>query len=187
GSGGADIGPLLAGLVRKEVLSLQTDPRSPEHGQYGFLQDLVRHVAYETLARRERRTRHLAAAAYLEESLGEDEVAEVIAAHYVAAHEALPDADDAAEIRANARDALRRAGDRATALAASAEAHRYFRRAAELAEDRVVKATLMDQAGQAEIMAQLPIDARALLAGAHALLSAEEPETAALVSARLAD
>src|SRR4029078_12608149 len=51
---------LLSSLVRKEVLALQSDPRSPEHGQYGFLQDLVRHVAYETLARRERGTRHLA-------------------------------------------------------------------------------------------------------------------------------
>ena len=58
----AEIDPLLGSLVRKEVLSLQTDPRSPEHGQYGFLQDLVRHVAYETLSKRERRTRHLAAA-----------------------------------------------------------------------------------------------------------------------------
>ena len=46
---------LLASLVRKEVLSLQADPRSPEHGQYGFLQDLVRRVAYETLARRDRK------------------------------------------------------------------------------------------------------------------------------------
>src|SRR6266511_3883619 len=50
---------LLGALVRKEVLGLQADPRSPEHGQYGFLQDLVRHVAYETLSRRERRIRHL--------------------------------------------------------------------------------------------------------------------------------
>src|SRR5439155_6660826 len=54
--------PLLASLVRKEVLGLQADVRSPEHGQYGFLQDLVRHVAYETLSRHERRARHLAAA-----------------------------------------------------------------------------------------------------------------------------
>ena len=38
-------------------------PRAPERGQYRFLQDLVRRVAYETLARRERKTRHLAAAA----------------------------------------------------------------------------------------------------------------------------
>ena len=38
-------------LVAKEVLSVQADPRSPERGQYGFLQDLVRTVAYETLSR----------------------------------------------------------------------------------------------------------------------------------------
>src|SRR5580765_8623450 len=35
--------PLLSGLVRKEGLGVQGDPRSPERGQYGFLQDLVRH------------------------------------------------------------------------------------------------------------------------------------------------
>ena len=58
----AGFAPLLAALVRKEVLSIQADPRSPEHGQYGFLQDLVRRVAYETLSLRERRVRHLAAA-----------------------------------------------------------------------------------------------------------------------------
>ncbi|MDQ6811846.1 MAG: AAA family ATPase, partial [Actinomycetota bacterium] len=46
--------PLLSALVRKEVLGVQSDPRSPERGQYGFLQDLVRHVAYETLSKRER-------------------------------------------------------------------------------------------------------------------------------------
>ena len=61
-----ELEPLLAALVRKEVLALQADPRSPERGQYGFLQDLVRHVAYETLSRRERKARHLAAAAHLE-------------------------------------------------------------------------------------------------------------------------
>ena len=37
----AELEPLLASLVRKEVLSVQADPRSPERGQYGFLQDLV--------------------------------------------------------------------------------------------------------------------------------------------------
>src|SRR5581483_8940990 len=43
-----ELQPLLGKLIRKEVLGVQADPRSPEHGQYGFLQDLVRHVAYET-------------------------------------------------------------------------------------------------------------------------------------------
>src|SRR4051794_18320200 len=87
--------PLLAPLVRKEVLGVQADPRSPEHGQYGFLQDLVRHVAYETLSKRERHARHLAAAAHLEASFSDDEeIVEVLASHYLDAYRELPDADD---------------------------------------------------------------------------------------------
>ena len=84
--------PLLAGLVRKEVLSIQADPRSPEHGQYGFLQDLVRRVAYETLSKRERKARHLAAAAHLERAFGPSRrVVEVLASHYLDAYEAAPE------------------------------------------------------------------------------------------------
>ena len=52
-------------LVRKEMLVLDSDPRSPERGQYGFLQALVQRVAYETPSRRGRKAKHLAAAAYL--------------------------------------------------------------------------------------------------------------------------
>ena len=59
---------LLTSLVRKEVLSFQTDPRSSERGQFGFLQDLVKRVAYETLSKKERKARHLAVAEYLESS-----------------------------------------------------------------------------------------------------------------------
>ncbi|MGN6378540.1 MAG: AAA family ATPase, partial [Gaiellales bacterium] len=85
---------VLSALVRKEVLSIQADPRSPEHGQYGFLQDLTRRVAYETLARRDRRSRHLAAAAYLERTLpDDDEVVEVLASHYLDAHTTAPEMD----------------------------------------------------------------------------------------------
>ena len=75
-----ELEPLLAALVRKEVLSLHADARSPEHGQYGFLQDLVRRVAYDTLARQQRKQLHLAAADFLSSSGAEDELAEVIAA-----------------------------------------------------------------------------------------------------------
>jgi hypothetical protein len=35
-----ELQPLLTALVRKEILTVQADPRSPERGQYGFLQDL---------------------------------------------------------------------------------------------------------------------------------------------------
>ena len=53
GKSAEEIEDLLGRLVRKEVFSLQADPRSPERGQYGFLQDLLKRVAYETLSKRE--------------------------------------------------------------------------------------------------------------------------------------
>ncbi len=159
------IEPLLTSLVRKEVLGVQADPRSPEHGQYGFLQDLVRHVAYETLSKRERRSRHLAAAEHLSRafSADEDEVVEVIASHYLAAHEAAPDAEDAAEIKGKARAMLARAGERAESLAAAAEARRYFEQAAELTDDPSERAGLLGQAGEMAVRAGEPDSARRLL------------------------
>jgi class 3 adenylate cyclase len=139
---------LLQTLVRKEILGLQSDPRSPEHGQYGFLQDLVRHVAYETLSRHERRSRHLAAAAYVEGAFpGEHELAEVVAAHYLAAYAAAPEAEDAAGVKAHARDALVRAGDRADSLGAASEATRYLSEAATLTDDERSRADLCARAG----------------------------------------
>jgi class 3 adenylate cyclase/tetratricopeptide (TPR) repeat protein len=160
-----EIEPLLTSLVRKEVLGVQADPRSPEHGQYGFLQDLVRHVAYETLSKRERRGRHLAAAAHLSAAFSEeeDEVVEVIASHYLAAHEAAPDAADAAEIRGKAQAMLARAGERAASLAAAAEARRYFEQAAQLTEDPPVRAALFGRAGDMANSAGDPDSARQLL------------------------
>jgi len=139
--------PLLAALVRKEILGVQADPTSPEHGQYGFLQDLVRHVAYETLSKRERRARHVAAAEYLERVLNEEEIVEVIASHYLDAHAALPEADDAPELRRRAHEALVRAGERAQSLGAAGEAMRYLQEAAELAVEDAVRADLLEQAG----------------------------------------
>ncbi len=162
---GAEIEPLLTGLVRKEVLGVQADPRSPEHGQYGFLQDLVRHVAYETLSKRERRAKHLAAAEYLSRAFAadEDEVVEVIASHYLAADEAVPDSEDAADIRGKAQTMLVRAGQRAESLAAAAEARRYFEQAAELTDAPRERAHLLHQAGRMAGYAGDPDGARTAL------------------------
>ena len=147
-SSGAELDGLLSSLVRKEVLGVQADPRSPEHGQYGFLQDLVRHVAYEMLSKRERRTRHLAAAEHLERAFAEEaEIAEVVASHYRQAYEAAPDADDAADVKSKAREALVRAGERAESLGAAAEAMRYLEEAARLTEDGSGRAGLLFRAG----------------------------------------
>ncbi len=184
----AELEPLLASLVRKEVLSLQADPRSPEHGQYGFLQDLVRRVAYDTLSRRDRKSRHLAAAAQLEGSTGEEEVAEVIASHLLAAYETAPNADDAEELKARAAAALVRAGERAAGLAAAAEAQRYFEQAAELVEDEAGRADLADRAGQMAWRANKPEEARSLLERAHAAYGQlSDPVSAARVASRLAN
>ena len=177
---------LLAGLVRKEVLQLQADPRSPERGQYGFLQDLVRHVAYETLPKRERRTRHLAAAAY-REAQGEDELAEVIAAHYVEAAAAVPDADDADEVRAKAHAWLVRAGERAESLGAPGEAQRYFEQAAELAPDTATRAKLLEQAGWlSRAAADLETSERQLTLALPLYLELRDTHAWARASARLA-
>jgi class 3 adenylate cyclase/tetratricopeptide (TPR) repeat protein len=150
GLGESELEPLLSALVRKEVVNLQADPRSPERGQYGFLQELLKHVAYETLAKRERKSLHLAAAEYLEGSWGpaEHEIVEVVASHYLAAFETTPDAEDAGAIRAKARAHLAGAAERAASLAANEEAERYFEQAAALAEDPLEEAALLERAGE---------------------------------------
>jgi class 3 adenylate cyclase/tetratricopeptide (TPR) repeat protein len=183
-----ELEPLLSALVRKEVLGVQADPRSPERGQYGFLQDLVKRVAYQTLARRERKARHLAAAALLESSFGEaeQEIVEVVASHYLAAYEAQPDAEDAAEIRSSARELLARAGERAGSLAAVAEARRYFEQAAGLADDPLERARLLDRAGWMAFQNAELEAGEALFAAAHELLAPLDTHAAATVSARLA-
>ena len=80
-----ELEPLLSGLVRKEVLGVQSDPRSPERGQYGFLQDPSATSP----------TRHSPSASAspgtwpppstcIPYSPIEDEIAEVLASHYLA-------------------------------------------------------------------------------------------------------
>ncbi len=185
----AEVEACLAGLVRKEVLGVQSDPRSPEHGQYGFLQDLVRHVAYRTLSKRDRKRLHLAAAAYLETVFGDgDDVAEVLAAHYLAANDAAVEAADAEAIRAKAGAMLARAGERAGSLGAPEEAQRYYDQAAALAEGPLVRARLLEKAGGFAVLADHWTEGRDRLEPAIALYTeAGEQHAAARASASLAD
>jgi predicted ATPase/class 3 adenylate cyclase len=181
---------LLQSLVRKEVLSIRADARSPERGQYGFLQDLLRHVAYETLAKGERKRRHLAVAALLQDTFGsaEHEVAEVVASHYVEAYKAAPDADDASTIKDRAREHLTRAGERAASLAASEEAQRYFEEAARFADDPLVEAELQERTGRMAFAAGGNEQAAAAYQRALELYEgAGETHAAARVSARLGE
>jgi class 3 adenylate cyclase/tetratricopeptide (TPR) repeat protein len=189
GAPAEELQPLLTALVHKEVLAVQSDPRSPERGQYGFLQDLVRHVAYETLSKRDRKTRHLAAAAQLEQTFAqEDGVAEVLASHYLAALEAAPEAADAPEIRAKTGAMLARAGERAGFVGAPDEGSRYFHQAAKLADEPLLEAELLYQAGRLALQANHRVEARERLEQALAIYThAGQPRAAARVTGALAD
>ncbi len=138
---GLDAAPLegrLRGLVRRELFSVVSDARSPERGQYAFVQALIREVAYNTLAKRDRKVRHLAAARFFE-TLETDELAGALAGHYLAAYEYAPDGPEREALAAQARVALRAAADRAAALGSHPQAIAFLERALEVAvtpEDR---------------------------------------------------
>ena len=114
----------LAELLHREVLSVSADPLSPERGSYRFTQDMLRQVAYDTLSRHDRKTRHLAVAAHLRAAFPGDgeEVTDVIARHYLDALDAVPGAPDLGQIRGQAIATLIRAAERAERTAAPARA-----------------------------------------------------------------
>jgi class 3 adenylate cyclase/tetratricopeptide (TPR) repeat protein len=130
----ATVRAALAELVRREVLSVSADPLSPERGSYRFAQNMLRQVAYDTLSRRDRKARHLAVAAHLRAAFPGDgeEVADVIARHYLDALHAIPEDPDAAQIRGQAIGALIRAGERAERTGAPARAAASYAAAADL-------------------------------------------------------
>ena len=140
---------VLARLVRKQVLTVRADPHSPDRGQYRFAQTLLRTVAYDTLSKRERKARHLAAGQYLSRAFaneGED-IAEVVAAHYLQAYRCAAGGDDAEQLRAEAVAALRRGAQRAAAVGAPQTAERAYRRAIELAGGEEERIELTESAG----------------------------------------
>jgi tetratricopeptide (TPR) repeat protein len=145
GSDEADLEPRLRGLVRRELLDLEADPRSPERGQYKFVQSLIREVAYATLARRERRAGHLAAARYYE-MLGEDELAGALATHYLAAYQASGAGAEADAVAVQARLALSGAAARAASLGAHEQAVVYLVQALEVTADPAARGGLLERA-----------------------------------------
>jgi class 3 adenylate cyclase/predicted ATPase len=164
----ADLEPRLRALVRREMLVLQADARSPERGQYAFSQELLREVAYETLAREDRRKRHLAAARYFE-SLDADELAGALAAQYQAAHRNARPGPEADALAIQARLALRAAADRAMSLGSTEQAQRLYEAALELASDPADEAELLTSAARAAVRASHAAAGRQALERAVAL------------------
>jgi tetratricopeptide (TPR) repeat protein len=148
-----DMSGALASLVRKEIFAIESDPRSAEHGQYRFVQAMVRTVAYDTLARRDRKARHLAAARFLAEEPDADSIPAVLASHYLDAYSAAGQDEDAAELAACAVELLERAASRARDLGAPAEARRHLETALQLVTEPVEIGRLSEAAAEAALSA----------------------------------
>ncbi len=118
----------LRALSHKELIGLEADPRSPERGQYRFKQGLIREICYTTLSKRERRARHLAAARFFD-TRDDDELAGVLADHYLEAFRAAPEGEEGAAVAAQARVALRAAADRAARLHSHQQAMSFYEQA----------------------------------------------------------
>jgi class 3 adenylate cyclase/tetratricopeptide (TPR) repeat protein len=139
-------------LIRRDLLTVDADPRSPERGQYAFVQALIREVAYHTLARNDRKVRHVAAARFYE-AIGSDELAGALAGQYVAAYENAPAGPEASALSGQARLALKGAADRAATLGAQEQAIAYYRQALAVTTDQAEAADLNERAARASHMA----------------------------------
>jgi class 3 adenylate cyclase len=151
--------PRLRALVRRELLVLDVDPRSPERGQYAFVQALIREVAYNTLSKKDRKARHLAAARHFE-TIATDELAGGLAGHYLAAQRLAADEAEANALAAQARIALRGAAERATALGSHEQARTFLEQALEVTTDPADRAELHERAALA---ANQTLDAEPIL------------------------
>ena len=152
GTAAADLEPRLRGLIRRELLTSVADPRSPERGQYGFVQALIREIAYNTLSKKDRKARHLAAARWFE-SLGEHELVGALAGHLLAARALAAEGAEADALAAQARIALRAAGDRAAGLGSLRQAVSFYEQAIEVTVDPTEVAELRRRAAEAAVAA----------------------------------
>ena len=148
GTDAASLEPRMLDLVRKEFLLFEADPRSPERGQYGFVQSIIREVAYGMLSKADRRARHLATAHHFE-AAADDELAGVVAAHYVEALRATPEGPDADALAARARDWLGQAAERATSLGSPEQALGFAEQALAITPEGVERTALLRQAAEA--------------------------------------
>jgi class 3 adenylate cyclase len=134
----------LAPLVRNQLLEVDDDPRSPERGQYRFVQSVIREVAYGRLSRADRYARHLKVAEYFE-GLEDTELVGAVASHYLAAHDAAP-AGEGEGLLLRGRTALSDAAVRASDLRSHEAALSLLGQALELSTSAEDRAPLLERA-----------------------------------------
>jgi tetratricopeptide (TPR) repeat protein len=133
--------------VRRELLTREMDARSAERGQYAFVQALIREVAYNTLSKKDRKKLHLSAARYFE-SLGNDELAGVLASHYLSAHANASEGEEASALAGQARIALKAAATRASALGSFDQAIGFLEQALEITDVPAEKFDVLIRTGE---------------------------------------
>jgi class 3 adenylate cyclase len=140
-------------LSRRELVRPARRSSMEGENEYAFWHVLVRDVAYGQIPRAARARKHRAAAAWLEMKAGErvEDLADVLAYHYLEAFELARAAGEPAfanELQPDARRMLVLAGERATSLD-QAKADAFFRRALDLYEpDDPAQAPLLVRAAR---------------------------------------
>jgi class 3 adenylate cyclase/tetratricopeptide (TPR) repeat protein len=148
------------GRLRVKELVLPNDPPSfsDEH-EFTFRHGLIRDGAYDTLPKSLRAEKHAQVARWAEGRGGDraDEIAELIATHYLEALRYLDELGDASSDRTEVERAASRwaraAGDRATALWLPVEGVRWYRDALRLAE--TIGAPALERASIARALARV--------------------------------
>jgi class 3 adenylate cyclase/tetratricopeptide (TPR) repeat protein len=162
-------------------------PSPGGESEYAFRHALVRDVAYAQISRARRGEKHLLAARWFE-SLGRpDDHAETAAHHYLAALEYVRAVGgDVEPFAEQARESLRRAGDRALALNAFASAARFFGGALALSPRDEERAGLLFSYGKALSRSATP-DVDVLVQARDSMLAAGHVERAAECEVILAE
>jgi hypothetical protein len=110
----------------------------------------VREVAESSLSRGDRRALHVGAARYYE-SLDDEELAGVLASHYVEAYRATPAGPEADALAAQARVSLRAAAERALSLHSYKQGLAYLEQALAVTTDHGELVAVHDRAARAAI------------------------------------
>jgi tetratricopeptide (TPR) repeat protein len=144
-------------------------------------------VAYNTLSRRDRKARHLAAVRFFE-GLGSDELAGALAGHYLAAQRNATPGSEADALAAQARIALRVAAERASALGSLEQAVAFIDQALTVTTDPPEQAELLERKGWALSLQQRFDDAESVYREALPLYEASGDRVAVIrTTAALAD
>jgi class 3 adenylate cyclase/tetratricopeptide (TPR) repeat protein len=166
-------------LAEREIFTIDTDPRSPERGQYRFVQSLIKEVAYQTLSKPDRSDRHLRAAAYFAQ-IEELDMVDVVATHYLEAYDNASH-EDAETIADRARDTLVEAAERASSLGSNDQALSLLQKALGVTQEPAARPTLLHKAGVAALNSGQDEQAMELFNEALDLLGPDQSELSAQV------